>query len=95
LPLQKAFGTNSNPVQRIAHDREVVSARLRNDEALALPIEKLDRQFSLKRLDLLAHRALRDTELFRGAGKTLMPGRGFEGFQGIQRWQAWPHRMTS
>jgi hypothetical protein len=57
-----AFGTNSNPVQRIAHDREVVSARLCNDEALALPIEKLDRQFSFKRLDLLAHRALRDTE---------------------------------
>jgi hypothetical protein len=95
LPLQKAIGANGNADQRVAHDCQVISACFRNDETLALSIEKFDRQFSFERLDLVADGALRDTELFRGAGETLMPSRGFESFESVQRRKAWAHRVIS
>ena len=64
-------------------------------EALALAIEQLDRKLLFERLDLLAHRALRNAKFFSGARKALVPGRGLEGFQGVQRRQARAHRRTS
>src|SRR5215472_1401882 len=88
LPLQQPLGANRNPIQRVAYDREVVPACFCNDEPLALAVEKLDRQFSFKRLDLMADRTLGDAQLFRRAGKALVPGGGFKSLQCIQRRQA-------
>ena len=92
LPLKKPLGTGSNAVQRITYDGEVIAACLRNDESLAFAIEKFDRKFGFERLDLVAHRALRDAKLFGSAREALMPSRGFKRFQGIQWWQARTHR---
>jgi hypothetical protein len=41
-----------------------------------------------------AYRSLGDAKFFCGAGEALMPSRGLEGFQGIQRWQARAHRTS-
>lgn len=92
LPLQKPLGADCDAVQCIAYNVEIVPARFRDDEALAFAIEELDGEFGLQRLDLVAHRALRDTEFFGSAREALMPSRGFEGFQGVQRWQTRAHR---
>jgi len=95
LPLQQALGADGNAVQCIAHDIEIVPARLRNDEALALAREEFDGKFGFERLDLVAHRALRNAKLFGRAREALMPSRGLEGFQRIQRRQARTHRKPS
>ena len=92
LPLNKPLGAGGNAVQGIAYDVEIIPARFRNDQALAFAIEELDREFCFERLDLVAHRALRDAKLFGSAREALMPSRGFERLQGIQRWQARTHR---
>ena len=95
LTLQKPLGANGDAVQRIAHDVEVVLARFRDDESLAFAIEELDGKLGLERFDLMAHCALGNAQLFGRPRKALMPRRGLEGFQGIQRRQAWAHRTTS
>src|SRR5262249_36564004 len=95
LALEQPLGAECDPVEGIAHDCEVVAARFRDEQALALAIEQLDSQRCLKGLDLLAHRALRNAELFRGASEALMPGRGVERLQIVQWRQARAHRMTS
>src|SRR5437899_13095202 len=95
LTVHKPLGANGNTVQRIAHDVEVVLARFRDDESLAFAVEQFYRKLRLQRLDLVAHRALRHAKLFGGARKALVPRGGFEGLQGIERRQAWAHRMTS
>ncbi len=60
LPLKKALGRERDPVQCVAHAGELFPATLGDDEALTLAIEQLDAQLRLKRLHLIAHRALRD-----------------------------------
>jgi hypothetical protein len=92
LPLKKPLGPDGNSVQRITHHVEIFPARLRNDEPLAFAIEKLDCQFGFERLDLMAHRALRNAQLLRSTREALVPGRGFKSLQGVQRWQARTHR---
>ena len=92
LPLQQPLGADGNAVERVAHDGEIVAARLGDDQALALAIEQLDRKLRLQRLHLVAYRALRDAKLFGRARETFMPRGGFEGFQGVERRQAWAHR---
>jgi hypothetical protein len=95
LPLQKPLGAYGDAVQCIAYDVEIVPARFRDDEALSFAIEKLDGKFGFECLDLVAYRSLGDAKFFCGAGEALMPSRGLEGFQGIQRWQARAHRTLS
>ena len=95
LTLQKPLGADRNAVQSIAHDGEIVAAGFGDDQALAFAVEQFYRKPRLQRLDLVAHRALRHAKLFGGARKTLVPRGGFEGLQGIERRQAWAHRMTS
>jgi hypothetical protein len=75
--------------------REVVAARFGDDQPLSLAIEELDRKLGFERLDLVADRTLCDAQLFSRARKTLVPGSGLEGFQGIERRQARSHRTTS
>ena len=95
LPLQQPLGADGDAVERVAHDGEIVAPGLGDDQALALAVEQFYRKLRFQRLDLVAHRALRDAKLFGRARKTLMPRGGFEGFQGIERRQAWAHRTTS
>jgi hypothetical protein len=52
LPLQEPLGAHRDPVQRIAHNGEVVAAGLGDDQPLALAVEKLDRKLGLQGLDL-------------------------------------------
>jgi hypothetical protein len=48
----------------------------------------------LQRLHLMAHRTLRDVQLFGGAREALVACRGFEGFQGVQSRQTAQHHPT-
>jgi hypothetical protein len=61
---------------------------------LALTIEKLNAKRSLKRLNLMAHRALRDIQLFSRSGEALAPRCSFESLESIQRWQTAQHRSA-
>ena len=56
-------------------------------------LNSLIAKLRLQRLDLVADRALRDAKLLGRARKALVPRRGFEGLQGIQRRQARAHRI--
>ena len=94
LALDEALGAHRDPVQCIADHREIFAAGLGHHQPLALAIEKLDAKRRLKRLDLMAHRPLRDAQLFRRSGEALAPRRGLEGLQRIQRRQAAEHRST-
>jgi len=91
LTLQQTFGAAGNAIERVAHDGEVGAARLGDDEPLPLAVEQLYAQLALKRLHLMAHRALSDAELFSGAGETLVARRCLEGFQGVERRQSARH----
>ena len=77
--------------KRVAHGDQIVPAGLGEDEPLTLAIEQPDPELGLERLDLVADRALRDEQLRGGAGEALVPRRGLEGPQGIQRRKALPH----
>jgi hypothetical protein len=79
----------ADEVQRVAHDIEIVAARLRDEEALALAIEVLDGKFGFERLDRMVHCALCDARHLGGTRETPMPSRGFEG---LQRWRPRAHR---
>ena len=65
MPLRQPLGADGNAVQRIAHDIkivEIVAPRFRDDKALAFAIEKFDGKLGFERLDLVAHRPLRNTQ---------------------------------
>ena len=91
LPLQQPFGSDRDPVERIPDDGQIVAAGFGDDQALAFAIEQLDAELDLERLDLMTDGALGDEKLFRRAGKTLVPRRGLEGLQGIERGEALAH----
>ena len=65
------------------------------DQPLALAVEELQSQLCLKRFDLMADRALRDTQLFGGACEAFVPGRSLEGLERIQGRQAARHEHTT
>lgn len=92
LPLQQPFGADGDAVERISHDPKIVATNLGNDQALPLAVEQLYRKLRLERFHLMAYRPLGDTQLFGCARKTLMARGGLEGFQGVERRQAWAHR---
>ena len=81
LALDKTLGADRNPIQRIADHRKIFAAGLGHHQPLALAIEKLDAERRLQRLDLMAHRALRDVQLFSRPGEALAPRRGLEGLE--------------
>src|SRR5262245_3063912 len=91
LPLQQPLGADGDAVERVAHDGEIIAPGLGDDQALPLAVEQFYCKLCFQRLDLMADRALRDAKLFSRARKALVPRGGFEGFQGIERWQAWAH----
>jgi hypothetical protein len=95
LALEQPFGAGGYPVKGIAHDLEIGSARLGDDQPLALAVEELQSQLCLKRFDLMADRALRDTQLFGGACEAFVPSRSLEGLERIQGRQAARHEHNT
>ena len=66
---------------------EQALARFGQFYALGRPPEELDAQHLLQQLHLPADGARRDVEFGAGAGKALMPCRGIEGAQAVERRQ--------
>src|SRR5688572_24973351 len=91
LTLPEAFGAERDAVERIAQHSEIFTPLLGDDEALPLAREKLEAEFRLERLDLVAHRSLRHAQLLRRARKALVPRRGLESLEGIERRKASQH----
>ena len=91
LTLDQTLGADRDPVECIAQNDEIFATGLGDDEPLALAIEKLDPELCLQRFDLVAHRSLRDTQLLGRTREALMPGRGLEGLERIQRRKAAKH----
>src|SRR5262245_32032106 len=73
LPLHQTLGAQRDPVQSIAYNVEVLAAGFGDHQPLAFAIEELDAEFGLQRLDLMADRALGNTQLLRGAREALVP----------------------
>ena len=67
-----------DPVERVAHHREIVAPRLGQRQPLALPRERPDAERCLERFDLLADRALRDVQFLGRAREALASGRALE-----------------
>jgi len=91
LPLHQALGPHGDAIERIAHDGKVVAAGIGDDQPLPLAVEQLDAELGFQRFNLMTHRALRDAKLLGGAGEADMPGRGLEGFECVELWQAPRH----
>ena len=55
------------------------------------PLQQAYAEAPLQRFHLLSHGGGRHMQLLRGQFEAEMPRGGFEGFQGIERRQAWAH----
>src|SRR5262249_15649559 len=94
LALQQALGSVADAVESIAHDHEIGATGLGDHQPLSLAIEQLQAEFGLEWLDLMADGALGDAEFLGRAREALVPGRGFESLERIERRQAARHRAT-
>jgi hypothetical protein len=92
LPLEQTLGADRDAVESVAQHGEILAARLRDDEALALAIEELDAQLELQSLHLVAHRPLRHAQLLGGAREALVPGRSLESLERIEGRKTAEHR---
>jgi hypothetical protein len=92
LALHQAIGAHGNSVKRIANHSEIFTTGLGHHQPLALAIEKLDAKRRLKRLDLMAHRSLRDAQLFSRSSEAFAPRRSLEDLERVQRRQTTEHR---
>ena len=95
LPLQQALGATSDAIERIAHDGQVSASSFRDDEPLAFPVEQLEAELRFQRFHQMAHRALRDAQLFGRAREALVTRGSLEGLQSIQCGQTPWHGATS
>src|SRR6516225_2448898 len=91
LTLQEPLGADSDLVQGIADDRQIVASSFGEDQPLPFAMEQLEPQCIFERLHLMAHGALRDVQLHGGTRKAFTPGRSLEGFQAVQGWEATRH----
>jgi hypothetical protein len=95
LALHDARGAERDPVEGVAQQGKIIAPGLGDDEPLALAVEQLEAERRLERLDLMAHRALRDAKLVCRPGEALMPRRGLEGLERIERRKTAKHRATA
>src|SRR3954466_4079058 len=91
LSLQKALGPVGDTIEGIAHNQQIGAASFPDREWLPLTVEQLQAEFGLERLHLMAHRPLCDEQFFGRTCEALVPGRGLESLQGVERWQATRH----
>src|SRR5690349_12616121 len=95
LTLKQVLRADSNAVESVAQNREVIAPRLRNDETLTFAIKELDTKLRFQGLNLMTDGALGDEELLRGPREALVTGRGLESLEGVQWWKAAQHLATS
>ena len=94
LALQQAFGSIADAVESVAHDHEIGAACLGDHQPLAFAIEQLQPELGLECFDLMADGALGDAQFLGRAREALVPGRGFESLERIERRQAARHGPT-
>src|SRR5438552_17643316 len=94
LALQQPLRSDRDSIERIAHDDKVFATGLRDHQPLAFAIEELDAKFLFQRLDLMADRPLRYTQLLGGAREALVAGRRLEGLEGVKRRQTAKHGQS-
>ena len=87
----QALGADRNSIERIAHHRKIIAARIGDRQALALANEQLDAERRLQRLDLMAHRSLGHGKLLSRAREALAARRSLEGLERVQGRQAAKH----
>ncbi len=92
--MYETLCTHRNPIQCIADHCKIFATSLGHHQSLALALEKLDAERSFQRLELLAHRSLRDAQLFSCSRDALASRRSVEGLEGIQRRQTTEHRAA-
>src|SRR6266851_5597992 len=95
LALQDALGARGDPVERIADDVQIFTASIRNNQPLALTIEKLDSKRGLQRFDLMANGSLGDTKLFSGSREAFASCRSLKRLESVQWWQLAGHGPLS
>ena len=95
LALHDARGAERDPVEGVAQHGEIIAPGLGDDEPLALAVEQLEAERRFERLDLMAHRPLRDAKLVRRPGEALVTRRGLEGLERIERRQTAKHPATA
>src|SRR5690349_20835810 len=83
--LKQAVCSDSDPIQRIANDSQVLLAAIRNDEALTFAREQLEAQGRFERFHLLAHSCLADTQFLCCTREVLAPSRYLKGPECVQR----------
>ena len=76
--LQQAIGAERDPVERIPNHSQVIVACVGDDQPLAFAVKKLQAEFGLQSLHLMADRPLGDAQLVRGSGEALVPRRGLK-----------------
>src|SRR3954451_748837 len=95
LALHDAGGAERDAVEGVAQHGEIIAPGLGDDEPLALAIEQLEAERRLERLDLMAHRPLRDAKLLGRPREALMARRGLEGLERIKRRKTAKHPATA
>jgi hypothetical protein len=78
LTLQQPFGADSDLVQRITDDRQVIAASFGEDQPLPFVDEELERKCIFERFHVMADGALRDVQLLGGAREAFAPGGSLE-----------------
>src|SRR4026209_967357 len=81
LPLKQPLGADSDAIEGVAQDREVLPTCVGDDQTLAFAVEELDSEFEFQSLHLMADGALGDKQFLGRPRKTLVSGSGLEGFQ--------------
>src|SRR5215210_9114048 len=95
LALHDARGAERDAVEGVAQHGEIIAPGLGDDQPLALAIEQLEAERRFERLDLVAHRALRDAKLPGRPGEALMARRSLEGLERIERRETAKHHATA
>src|SRR5882757_7316854 len=74
----RAISPERDPVERIPHHGQVVVAGVSDSQPLALAVEKLQAEFGLQSLHLMADSPLRYAKLVCGASEVLVSRRGLK-----------------
>ena len=82
---EQALGALHQPVEDVAHDRQIVLTDLGELDPAADAAEQRTAELRFETLDAMADRALGEIELFGSLGEARMPRGGLEGAQGVER----------
>jgi hypothetical protein len=80
--------------ESVADRRQVILSGVGQEDAAVHPVEQLDPEVQLERLEHLAHRARSDAQLLGGVLHREMPRRGLESAERVQRRQLMPAHLA-